>query len=131
MLSPYRNFVNAQITFLKAGKPTTNSAGNVSTPLEPSITVQAYVKVQDKRSDKHRPEGVSEDAIAYECIAVEPMILPPEIKPLQKAKVVISGEVGEFILENGLINPPYGREGLGATLEERSGTKFYGWFTRR
>lgn len=131
MLSPYRNFVNAEITFLKAGIPTTNAAGNITTRLVPLITVTAFVKAVDKRPDKHRPEGIPESAIAYECIAVSPMVLPPEIKPLQRAIAKISGEEGEFILENGPLNPPYGREGLGASLEQRTGTKFYGWFTRK
>lgn len=132
MLSPYRNFVNAEITFLKQMSQSTNADGNVrfgeSVPI---LTITAYVKEVGKRPDKHRPEGVAETAIAYECLAVSPMILPPEIKPLQKATARISGEEGEFILENGLLNPPYGRQGLGAKLEQRTGTKFYGWLTRK
>lgn len=144
-LSPYRNFANANITFLAAGEPTTNSVGNISTPMVPVIDIRAYVKLVDGRAERHKPDclpfpipgqeivfekGVSDIASAYECIAVNPMILPPFIQPLQRAIATISGLQGYLFLEAGQLNPPYGQEGTGRYIESVRGTLFYGWFVR-
>lgn len=131
MASPYQDFVNGSVIFLGAGPPSPNSVGNVSMVLESILTVAVYAKIADKRPDKFRPVTAPEGAIAYECIAVSPMVLPPEIKPLQTAIATLSGEEGKLILEESPLNPPYGREGVGALLEEQGGTKFYGWFIRK
>lgn len=131
MPSPFRNFVNAEITFLAVFNESENEVGNIEfSDLVEIATVTAYVKEAGKRPEKHKPPGIAETAIAYECIAVEPMVLPPEIKPLNKARATISGVPGELTLENGLINPPYGRQGVGAITEKSVGTKFFAWFVR-
>ena len=126
--SPYEGLVNAQIVFsVPDGAAPVNAAGNAKI-VHVDITVRAYLKFDSKAAKKNIPDRFPEWAQSYSGYAVEPMRLPSSITPLTRGTATIGSEEGEFILEGTLLNPPYGRDGIGAIAEGVTGTKFSGWF---
>lgn len=129
--SPFLQYQNATLTFdLLIGSSGVNATGNRRLTTEP-VTVTAFLKRVSliSASQIQRLPGLNSEADFWSGYAVTPMQLPLELKQGDKAKAVISGEVGIFIIY-GLINPPYGRSGIGAVVERTAGTKFTGWFNR-
>lgn len=128
MSSPYAEFENATIAFEIAKRTAgTNAAGNrkITQEIQP---VRACLKVGKPKND--RPASVPESAEFWEGHAIDPMILPPELKPLASGKAELSGYSGKFTLDSGTLNAPHGRAGIGALMEEAQGTFFSGWFER-
>jgi hypothetical protein len=134
--SPFKRLQNATITFTAlASAPTANALGNLTVTTR-NITVTAYLELKDHHPKDNRPEGVPIISDYFEGHATSidgvesAIILPPQIHPLSKGEAMISGERGSFTMDGSIINPPYGREGIGAILERKTGTKFGGWFVR-
>ena len=94
------------------------------------IKVIATLKVKPltfSHSKLQRPPELDASALLLEGYCLEPVQLPHSILPQTWAEATWSGQPGYFYLTDP-INPPYGREGLGALLEESIGTKIMGWF---
>ena len=99
-------------------------------PATNRIKVMATLKVKllsFAHSRIQRPPSVDERALLLEGYCLEPVRLPHSILPPSWAQATWSGQPGYFYLNNPL-NPPYGREGLGALLEDSARTKMMGWF---
>lgn len=132
MISPFRTLTNAELRFsIPATTAAVNAVGNVTLVPDRVITVAAYLKLKPNRAKNDRPEGIPILADAFEGWAVEPMVLPAEIRSLSRATATIGGISGTFTLDANILNAPYGRTGLGGTIEELSGTKISGWFVRQ
>ena len=131
MRSPFLQYQNATLTFDQlVGSSGVNAVGNRKLQTD-SLTVTAFLKrvVLISASQVQRLPGLNSEADYWTGYAVTPMQLPLDIKQGDRAKAVISGEHGIFIVY-GLINAPYGRNGIGAVVERTAGTKFSGWFNR-
>ncbi len=99
-------------------------------PATNRIKVMATLKVKPltfAHSKIQRPPGIDERAVLLEGYCLEPVQLPHSSLPQTWAEATWSGKAGYFYLTDPL-NPPYGREGLGALLEASAGTKIIGWF---
>lgn len=128
LLSPFSDFINATLIFQVPIAGSTVSASGNMIPKSEEFCVEAFVSLLSTKAEKNRPDMAGEGSTAYEGYAVNPMLFHPAIRPGMPAKAVISGMEGLFVLDNSVINPPYGREGMGATLEQETGTRFMGWF---
>lgn len=133
MASPFLGLAdNCTLNFnVPTGEIVADEVGNVVDEIR-SLQVRAFLK---KQSDAkaglanrfNRLPGVAEDAWLLEGYCVSPMILPNSIAPQMIAIADFAGVKGQFVLV-APINPPYGRAGIGAIVEQSAGTKIVGWF---
>ncbi len=130
MISPFHGFANTALQF-----PTLtdllerDEAGNVRAIAGPPLLISANLKQLSlfTASQAIRQPGVNDSAILLQGWCVEPMILPLTIRANTWAIATWSSVEGHFYL-NAPLNPPYGREGIGAVVEAEAGTKISGWF---
>ena len=131
MASPFPDFVrNTTLVFeVPTGELAQDEVGNAVAETT-SIRVTAMLKVKTltfSNSKIQRAPEIDESALLLEGYCLEPMVLPHSILPKNWAAATWSGQPGFFYL-NDPINPPYGREGIGALVESSAGTKIIGWF---
>lgn len=131
MPTPFPDFVeNTTLVFdVPTGELTQDEVGNAIAETA-SIRVTAMLKVKTltfSNSKIQRAPEIDEGALLLEGYCLEPMKLPLSILPKNWAEATWSGQPGYFYL-NDPVNPPYGREGIGAVMEESAGTKIMGWF---
>ncbi|MBD2018659.1 hypothetical protein H6F43_00480 [Leptolyngbya sp. FACHB-36] len=114
------------ILSVPTGSIATDELGN---PIDATIPkpVRCYLKSKGTRKQIPTESGFDESALFLEGFCVEPMILPLEIQAKTIAQAQFGGMAGAFWLL-APINPPYGREGIGAISEATEGTKITGWF---
>lgn len=126
MSSPYAGFENSVIIFpVQSGEVETDEFGNVVSVTR-SVKVIAKLK-QSSVVQQAKAGDIDDNAILIEGFCVEPMVLPASIKTKTWATVDFSGTEGFFYLTDP-INPPHGRLGIGAIMEQEAGTKIVGWF---
>jgi hypothetical protein len=129
-ISPFSEFANCTLIFQVAGTGVKLDAlGNRSPQLD-EISVLAMLKIVSAYSLDLRSlqqyQRIEADAVALSGYCVQPNVLPLAIVHGAIAKLTFNQQPGEFRLM--LINPPYGREGIGAILEQEAGSKIIGWF---
>lgn len=129
MPSEFLGLETATLQFQQAGNTSTTDVwGNIQPTIAP-VAVDCYLKiVSDQKTttllqQKQRSEP---DAVAMQGYCVTPQILPAGIKEEDEALMTWNDRAGKFVLV--LINPPYGRQGIGALIEQEAGTKILGWF---
>lgn len=130
MPTPFPSFVeNATLLFdVPTGELTQDEVGNaIAETVSVRVTAMLKAKVPAYGVAIQRAPEIDEAATYLEGFCLEPMQLPLSILPKNWAKATWSGIPGFFYL-NDPINPPYGREGIGAVLEQSAGTKIVGWF---
>jgi len=128
MASPFELLKNASLTFEIAGQGTTeDDLGNVVAVTGDRL-VTAYLKRASAGKQKvvTRFAGIEESAVWFEGYCVSPQRLPDAIVEHAWARAEIGGVEGYFCL--GMVNPPYGRGGIGTLIESSAGTKIEGWF---
>lgn len=130
MPSPFAGLAeNATMIFkIPSGAVTYDEVGNAVQGTT-NVTVSVYLKKDERTSTPRLPQlpGVDESAFYCSGFCVDPMILPASVAPQTWAICTWSGINGFFYLD-APINPPHGREGIGAILESVQGTKLTGWF---
>jgi hypothetical protein len=129
MISPYSNFENARLTFqIPTGNLIRDEVGNAVAETK-SIKLTAILEMLALQSASKvlKQPGVDETALRLEGYCVSPAILDRRILPNNWAECVWSGIKGYFYLDTP-INPPHGRQGIGALEEQAQGTKITGWF---
>jgi hypothetical protein len=129
MSSPLNGFANCTLNFSVPSTQTELDTFGNTVSVSRSLPVVAMMKIliaglELRLLQQNRRE--EDDAIALSGYCVSPMSLPVEIEEQSTAKVTFNGRRGEFWLV--LINPPYGRAGIGSILNEAIGTKLLGWF---
>ncbi|GEM_PF-5708880 len=130
MATPFPDFVrNTTLTFeVPTGDITFDEVGNaIAETTSIRVTAMLEAKVPAYGNTIQRAPEIDETALYLEGYCLEPMKLPLSILPKNWAVATWSGTPGFFYL-NVPINPPYGREGIGAVMEESAGTKIVGWF---
>ncbi|MBE9178601.1 hypothetical protein IQ268_08520 [Oculatella sp. LEGE 06141] len=128
MSGVFAGFENAQIVFETLGEDSEADEFGNSAPVCNQRSVSAKLKLASESTQRllqHDPQ-VERDAIALEGHCITPMILPLNITEETEATLTFNRRSGRFRLV--LINPPYGREGIGAIVEQATGTKIVGWF---
>lgn len=140
MTSPFLGIAdNATITFKSvADYPVRDELGNVTVATD-DLVCRAYLKGSDRssRPDNFRPPGISPDAWYCEGYVVDiyddnglstgNTKLPTTVVAPCWAECSFSGNPG-YLYIIPPINPPHGREGIGAVIESVAGTKLSGWF---
>lgn len=129
MTSPFSDFVNATLHFQVAtGSFTRDDVGNpVDVVQEETVTAMLKKLSAFSASQVNRLPGVDDTALLLEGYCVEPMILPDQVLAETVARATWSGLPGKFWLMSP-VNPPYGKQGIGAISEAAAGTKIRGWF---
>lgn len=126
-MSPYAGLDNATLVFaVPTGSIATDELGNPIDATTP-ISVRCHLKAKGTRKQIPTESGFDESALFLEGFCVDPMVLPQGVKAKTIAQAEFSGMSGSFWLLDP-INPPYGREGIGAISEAAEGTKITGWF---
>lgn len=129
MRTPYAAVSNTQLQFRLATAQTTEDQFGNPQPVYQTVTVAAYLYITSGQS---LPGFLQSDfrgiqnAISLEGYCTDPATLPAGIDRESQADCTFDDEPGKFTLV--LINPPYGRQGLGALLEAKQGTKIAGFF---
>lgn len=130
MTTPFPDFVrNTTLVFdVPTGDLTQDDVGNaIAETTSIRVTATLKAKLPSYGAAIQRAPEVDETAMYLEGYCLEPMKLPLSILPKNWAKATWSNTPGFFYL-NDPINPPYGREGIGAIVEQSAGTKIVGWF---
>jgi len=131
MITPFPDFSwQTTLVFKVPTGDLTQAAGGPASAATNRIKVIATLKVKPltfSHNKLQRPPELDVSALLLEGYCLEPVQLPPSILTQTWAEVTWSGQTGSFYLTDPL-NPPYGREGLGALLEASAGTKIMGWF---
>ncbi len=119
-VTPFASFANATLTFQRAiGPASIDALGNSSAPTGDWV-LSAYLKEVNSTAKNQQPwEGGQDNVVRVEGRCVEPAALPADIVPGVKAEAIISGFVGEFILEATLPSPLGVDELLGAKIKGR------------
>lgn len=127
--SPFSDLENTRIWFEAAiGDLVKKDDGNIS-PAVLMVEVTGFFEQSQKQNigDRIQIPGINLNSIYIEGYCVEPYILPINIKSGGWYRCNFSGSDGHvFILDP--INPPYGQLGLGATIEESTGTRLMAIF---
>jgi hypothetical protein len=122
--SAFSELENTIIWFESAvGDLVENESGNIS-PAVLTTKVTGFFEQSQKQNigDRVQIPGINLNSIYIEGYCVDPEILPLHIKSGGWYPCNFSGADGHiFILDP--INPPYGRSGLGAIIEESTGTR--------
>jgi hypothetical protein len=129
-MSPFSEFANCTLRFQVLGSGIVLDALGNRSPEIIEVPVLAMLKLVSAYSLGLRTlqenQRTEDDSVAIGGYCVEPMILPHTIQHGSTAQATFNNQEGEFRLM--LINPPHGREGIGAVLEQEAGTKIMGWF---
>jgi len=128
MPSPFKTLPNATLLFEITGTTTTTDEfGNV-TDVEGSLSVTAYLKQQQLgKIPRVNVPGMRQDATYYIGWSINPQTLPATVRQGNWATCTMGTTTGQFYLRE-LLNPPFGRTGIGAVLESAIGTRIEGWF---
>lgn len=133
MASPFLGFANSTITFTIPDGTLTQDADGNAKPGERTVMATATLKTLPNVK-ANRPKDVSEAALLLEGTLItvnnagkKSMLLPAGVLADNWFSAVFSGQSGYFFLMQP-INPPYGRQGIGALIEKSAGTKIWGWF---
>lgn len=126
-ISPLTIAQNSTIEFLlPTGQLTQDEVGNVID--KKKIYIQkAYLKKRNIQDKTIYIPTDSENLIYVEGYCVQPKKLDLRVNPDQWGVCNYGGLKGRFYLM-APINPPHGREGIGAIIEQAVGTKISGWF---
>lgn len=129
MASPFADWQNAALIFaVPTGNLTTDEMGNPVLETAPLVVTTKLKALTGAAAAKvMQYPGVDTTAIALIGRCIEPMILPANVLPENWADCSFSGAEGYFFLASP-INPPHGREGVGALIEQNAGTRIVGWF---
>lgn len=129
MGSPFDGFANTTLLFpVPTGEVTQDEVGNAISETT-NVRVTATLKATTIRNAdaNRRSSSVDEGAMLLEGYCIAPSILPASVLPNNWADANWGGSPGYFYLTEP-INPPYGRDGIGAIVEQSAGTKIVGWF---
>lgn len=133
MSSPFSGIAeNATLIFyVPTGSLSYDSLGNAvaaTAPIPIVVKLKTQSAYQVARTEKQ--PGIDEAAILFEGICINPMILDARVLALNWADCIWNRQNGYFHL-NAPINPPHGRDGIGAIIEPVLGTTFTGWFQEK
>ncbi|MBD3882173.1 hypothetical protein IFO70_10420 [Phormidium tenue FACHB-886] len=129
MDSPFIGYENATLTFGQLTTETTTDDFGNSMPLFVPLPIVSMLRlVTNPAIDRllQAQQQIEADGLALEGYCVDPMVLPMEVMEQTEANTTFNNVPGKFVLT--LINPPYGRYGIGALIEAEAGTKIAGWF---
>lgn len=131
MTSPYKGLTNTALTFEISGTTTTTDEfGNVI-DVDGSLAVTAFLKQPSVQQLSKIPNinvpGLTQEAVYYVGWCVVPQTLPATVHQGDWADCTLGGSSGRFYLRD-LLNPPFGRSGVGSTIETAAGTRIEGWF---
>lgn len=128
-VSPFAGLENAQLSFLLLSSATAvDELGNAA-PVYNSQPIAAYLKIVTNTKTQNLLQAnaqVEPNSIALEGWCVSPTLLPETVQEETDATAVFNRQQGLFRLV--LINPPYGRDGIGAMVQAEAGTQIVGWF---
>jgi hypothetical protein len=131
-MSPFADLPNATITLeIPTGGVVRDRDGNPQAETT-ALTVTAYLKKQKFKSSSKQKNlpGVDELAIELEGYCIEPQQLPRSFKGDAWAKCEWSGNDGWLYIESP-IGGKFGRDGIGAILDDAIGTNIEGFFQVR
>lgn len=129
MYSPMGMLENSSIKFrIQAQRLVENESGNME-PAVLFVDVKCFLqqKKQQNKGDRLEIPGININAFDIEGQCTDPMVIPDGVKTCEWYECDFSGSKGKFFLLDP-INPPFGRSGVGALLEESIGTKIVGIF---
>lgn len=129
MASPFTVLQNVTLNFQQATGNTTDVWGNPQ-PSIATVPVQATLKIitnPDSAKLLQSRFRDQTDSIAMRGYCISPMELPAGLGEDSEAVMEWNGRSGIFHVV--LVNPNYGRDGIGAFIENITGTKLVGWFT--
>lgn len=128
-ISPFAGLENAQLSFLLLSNATAvDELGNAA-PVYNAQPIAAYLKILTNTKTQELLQAnaqVEPNSIALAGWCVSPTLLPETVKEETDAMAVFNRQQGLFRLV--LINPPYGRDGIGAMVQAEAGTQIVGWF---
>lgn len=131
MVSPFKGLANTSLTFEISGSTTTTDEFDNVIDVDGSLAVSAFLKQPSVQQLSKIPNvnvpGLSQEASYYVGWCVSPQVLPTTVKQGDWAGCTLGGAVGRFYLRE-VLNPPFGRSGVGSAIETAVGTRIEGWF---